>query len=263
MFSIIALASTTGIGTPGVSHDFLGPAQVQPQPSSGSGVNADAVWRVRWKQIADEIYAKRLREAAERSDLPGIPVGDLPGGAHPLVPVGEAEVVSGEYGDVGDVESEADYTILPVGENAAVRAMAAGWIRYVYRDRVGLCAALAGDDGVRYLYVGLGRPVGQSRQVSQDDVIGFTRSREQNAAQQVVAGLLASGLRAEQALQPERRQWVLTIPVQQTDWRAWPSRAEVGLLGGAATTIAFAAGLPLVGAALGISTAVLAATRLR
>jgi hypothetical protein len=132
--------------------------------------------------------------------------------------------------------------------------MSSGYVRYVHKDGAGLCAALTGDDGVRYLYVGLGRTEGEARHVDREDVIAWTMTREERDAaveaperQQLTAGL------------PD--EWTMDIPIPEPTQTTWPKAIEVLLLGLPAAGILLAIGAPLAAIIVGGVTLIVAARR--
>ena len=140
--------------------------------------------------------------------------------------------------------------------------MAAGWVHYTYREGVGLCAALAGDDGVRYLYVRLGRPEGQPRHVAKDEIIAYTPTAEERAADAAAEREYAQ-LTAGEPEQEPLDWWVFDAPVPQTRPapRGWPRQIEVLMFGLPLAGVMIALGAPLAGAAVGTATLIIAAGR--
>jgi hypothetical protein len=78
----------------------------------------------------------------------------------------------------GQIETSAvDRIIVPAAASGAyVRAHTSGWIQYVAGD-VSLCAVLVGDDGQRYLIVGLAQRPERPRYVLRGEIIGLAAVR--------------------------------------------------------------------------------------
>jgi hypothetical protein len=248
--NVISLSGTTGVGenvvTSGLGPGPETPPTPPPSPRRAGG-NTEAgerIWRERWRKIHEE-RQREIEEDRKRWEEPEAVQDDSI-----VVPGDDTAAVDDDlFG-----EDEADYTILPVGEGAAVRAMTTGYVRYVHREGTGLCAALTGDDGVRYLYVGLGRPEGEARHVERDDILAWTMTREERDAaveaperQQLAAGL------------PD--EWTIDVPLPEAVPKAWPKAIEVLLLGLPAAGILLAIGAPLAAIIVGGVTLIVAARR--
>jgi hypothetical protein len=72
--------------------------------------------------------------------------------------------------------ARADYAIIPVGDEAAIEALADGLLEVFEHPKTGLTAKLTSDSGQRFIYAGMWRAVsGESpRRVRAGETIGFT-----------------------------------------------------------------------------------------
>lgn len=160
MVDVVSLAGTPGLGE-NVVTSGLGPAPQEAPPTpprkrrGGAGEQGDRRWREHWRErLAAQAALELLRAQGEQM---------------------AAETAAQALDDlewIDDAAAEADYLIMTAGDEALIRAPAAGDMHYARSKKYGLCAVLKADTGARYLITGLGRTA--DRKVEAGEVIGKT-----------------------------------------------------------------------------------------